>query len=344
MTQVSPTNSKTASLADIAELCGVTKATVSRVLNAKPGFSVRQELQEKIHKAANQLNYRPNGIARSLRSSKTPIVMVLGFHPHWMNSDGPTVYGQMVSTLTDCLAKTHTACFMDLATDDDRSPEWSSLVPDAAIVVPPLTELRYKKLTQDRIPFVLVNEVGPEDVSNVYTDDHQGTQKLVDHLHELGHRRIAYMNQTHFGPSFDYHSSLAKRMTGYVKAMDSYGLELIPGYDQPLDSKAFFNNAIVKHKATAVIAYKSSYLKNLHELAKHIGMSVPEDLSLCGFDRQPPNLLDEFEYTVMDIPMKQMGQHAARIIQEKLDNPNYHEQYLCHENIMIHQSTGPSPG
>jgi LacI family transcriptional regulator len=343
MTQTA-SNNKTASLADIAQVCGTTKATVSRVLNAKPGFSVRQELHDKIHETATQLNYRPNGIARSLRSSKTPIVMVLGFHPHWMNSNGPTVYGQMVSTLTDHLAKTGTACFMDLATDDDRSPEWSSLVPDAAIVVPPLTDLRYMKLTQDRIPFVLVNEVGPKDVSYVYTDDKAGSQMLVEHLYEMGHRRIAYMNQTHFGPSFEYHSSLANRMNGYVETLAAFGLEPIPGYDQPLDHVTFFNDVVLAHKATAVIAYKSSYLKDQHELAVHHGMSVPGDLSLCGFDRQPPNLMTDFEYTVIDIPMKEMGEHAARIIQEKLNNPNYHEQYKCHEKLMIHQSTGASPG
>ncbi|MFG0247280.1 MAG: LacI family DNA-binding transcriptional regulator [Phycisphaeraceae bacterium JB051] len=343
MTQTA-SNNKTTSLADIAQLCGTTKATVSRVLNAKPGFSVRQELSDKIHQAAAELNYRPNGIARSLRSNKTPIVMVLGFHPHWMTSDGPTVYGEMVSTLTARLAKGSTACFMDLATDDDRSPELSSLVPDAAIVVPPLTDLRYRKLTQDRIPFVLVNEVGPKDVSFVYTDDKMGSHMLVEHLYELGHRRIAYMNQTHFGPSFEYHSSLANRMNGYVDAMQAHGLEPIPGYDQPIHAEPFFEDVILAHRATAVISYKSSYLKVLHEIAQHKNMSVPGDLSLCGFDRQPPNLFNDFEFTIIDIPMKEMGEHAARIIQEKLNNPNYHEQYKCHEKLMIHQSTGPVPG
>ncbi len=343
MTQTASQN-KTASLADIAQLCGTTKATVSRVLNAKPGFSVRQELSDKIHQAAAQLNYRPNGIARSLRSNKTPIVMVLGFHPCWMTNDGPTVYGDMVSTLTGHLAKVNTACFMDLATDDDRSPEWSSLVPDAAIVIPPLTDLRYKKLTQDRIPFVLINEVGPRDVSYVFTDDKMGSHMLVEHLYALGHRRIAYMNQTHFGPSFEYHSSLANRMNGYVQAMHAHGLEPIPGFDQPIQPEPFFEDVIQAHRATAVISYKSAYLKALHEIAQQHGMTVPGDLSLCGFDRQPPNLFSDFEYTIIDIPMKEMGEHAARIIQEKLNNPNYHEQYKCHEKLMIHQSTGPVPG
>jgi LacI family transcriptional regulator len=329
-------------LADIAQACGVTKATVSRVLNAKPGFTVRQEVQDKIHDAANRLNYRPSGLARSLRSNKVPMVIVLGFHPHWMNRSGPTIYGDLIDSVRNELTKQNTACFLDLATDDDRSPEWASLVPDSAVVIPPLTDLRYDKLTRDRIPFVLVNEKGQEDVSCVYTDDHAGARLAVDHLVALGHKRIAYLNQSHLAHGYEYHSSLPDRMNGYVDAMHHHGLPTIPGYDQPLQHEDFFQQIVLPHRPTAIISYKTASLKFIHDLAQSHGMVVPRDLSLIGFDNIEPLLASDFAYTVIEVPMLEMGHHAARIIGMKLRNPNYHEQLLCEETLIIRQSTAPA--
>lgn len=341
MTQTQHTTSKTASLADIANVCGVTKATVSRVLNAKPGFTVRQELQEKIHKAAAQLNYRPNGMARSLRSNKTPIVMVLGFHASWMTSPEPPLYGRLLDTSTKALESMDAACMLDLATDDDLSPKWSSLIPDGALVIPPLTAPRIDKLTRDRIPFVLVNEKATGDVSCVYTDDHAGAGKAVEYLISLGHRRIAYMNQSHFESGLDYHSSLINRMQGYLDTMKLHGLEPIPGFDQAMDPEVYFQDVILRHHPTAVLIYKSSSLKCLRELCLANDIKIPEQMSLIGFDHISPKFTGEFEYTCIDVPMEKMGNEAARILGQKLSNPNYHEQKFLESKLLIRQSTCP---
>lgn len=336
MTKSTP---KATSLADIADACGVTKATVSRVLNAKPGFSVRQELHDKIHQAATSLNYRPNGIARSLRSSKTPIVIILGFHAHWAGS----LYGDMLVPISKALKKIGTACFVDLATDDDSSPQWSSLVPDGAIVIPPLTQLRYDKLTRDRIPFVLANEKGIQDVSSVHTNDYVGTKAAIDHLYDLGHRRIAFFNQSHLANGVEYHSSLSVRMNSYAEILDSYGLRPIPGYNQHIPASQYFKQVICQHKPTAVLCYKSSQMHEIHELCQSQGIIVPRDISLIGFDEVKPLNIAGLEYTYLNLPIEDVGSHAARIISKKLENPTYHEVKELDENLVIQQSTAKVP-
>lgn len=339
MPRTASQSTRVTSLADIAQACGVTKATVSRVLNDKPGFT--QELQDKIHKVAARLNYRPSGLARSLRRNKTPIVMVLGFHARWMTSPEPPIYGRLIHTCTNTLYAQNMACMLDMAVDDDLSPQWSSLTPDGALVIPPLNGPRLEKLTRDRIPFVLVNEKGPDDVSSVYTDDHVSMRIAMEHLIKLGHRRIAYMNQNHFDLGFQYHSSLMQRMASYTDIMQQHGLAPIPGYDQAMSLEVFFREVILEHRPTAVVCYKSSCLKTIHELCLEHGMRVPTDISLVGFDKITPKFEDEFEFTCVDIPMEELGVHAARILGQKLNNPNYHETQCLESKLLIRQSTAP---
>lgn len=344
MTQTTIHANKTASLADIAKACGVTKATVSRVLNAKPGFSVRQELQDKIHQAAAKLNYRPNGIARSLRSNSTPIVMVLGFHASWLTLTSQPIYGRMLNDFTREVEAMNAACMVDLTTDDDLSPKWASLVPDCALVIPPLNKPRIEKLMRDRIPFVLVNEKGPTEHSCVYMDDYQSACDAVQYLAQLGHKRIAYMNQNHLVHGLTYHTSLPHRMRGYYDTMHQLGLEPVPGFDQYMDQRDYFEQIILKHRPTAVLCYKAESMKYLRDFAHGHGMSVPKDLSLIGFDLITPKYATEFTFTCIDVPMEKMGVEAARMLGLKLNNPNHHEQIRLDAPIVIGQSTAPPTG
>lgn len=341
MTQTTSTTSRSASLADIALVCGVTKATVSRVLNAKPGFSVRQELQDKIHQAATKLNYRPSGIARSLRNHSTPIVMVLGYHASWMTHTSTPIYGWLLNAFTREVEAMNAACMVDLTTDDDLSPKWASLVPDCALVIPPLNKPRIEKLTRDRIPFVLVNEQGAKEHSCVFTDDYDNACKAVRYLAQLGHKRIAYRNQEHLVHGLTYHTSLPHRMLGYRDTMFELGLEPMYGYDQYMNHKRYFEQVIIEHRPTAVLSYKAESLKYLRECAILHGMRVPEDLSLIGFDLLIPKYEHDFTYTCIDIHMDQMGIEAARILGLKLNNPNHHEQIKLEAEIVIGQSTAP---
>ena len=233
---------------------------------------------------------------------------------------------------------------VDLTTDDDLSPKWASLVPDGALVIPPLNRPRTDKLFRDRIPFVVINEKGADDISCVYTDDHQSAHIAIKHLVDMGHTRIAYINQQHLAHGLEYHSSLPDRMNGYVDAMQQYGLEPMPGYDQYMDPRDYFEQIILKHRPTAVLCYKSETMKHLREFAVEAGMRVPEDLSLIGFDLLVPKYHTDFQFTCIDIPMEPMGCEAARILGQKLNNPNHHEQVKVESELIIGQSTAPPAG
>ena len=246
--------------------------------------------------------------------------------------------------LQDEIEAMNASCMVDLTTDDDLSPKWASLVPDGALVIPPLNRPRTDKLFRDRIPFVVINEKGADDISCVYTDDHQSAHIAIKHLVDMGHTRIAYINQQHLAHGLEYHSSLPDRMNGYVDAMQQYGLEPMPGYDQYMDPRDYFEQIILKHRPTAVLCYKSETMKHLREFAVEAGMRVPEDLSLIGFDLLVPKYHTDFQFTCIDIPMEPMGCEAARILGQKLNNPNHHEQVKVESELIIGQSTAPPAG
>ena len=243
-------------LSDVADKAGVSKSTVSRVLNNKlgNGFSVKEEVRLRVMRVAKSLNYRPNLIAQSLTRRQTRMISILG-GSHALSNLG-NIYQTVVNNVTGTLDNTPEG--FDVTVDMSQHKSENSELPawriDGAIILAKCTEATFEQLQQMAVPYVVVNGPNLPDGFSVVPNDVQGTKLAVKHLIELGHKRIAYAS-----PPIDRligHSSITDRHDVYVEEMTSAGLEPMLGQDIRLrSSEEFIREMVTKNGATAILAY-----------------------------------------------------------------------------------------
>src|ERR1039458_3861726 len=184
----------TGSLLEVARRCDVSQSTVSRVLNnSNHGrFSVSPEVRAKILGVAAALNYRPNMAARNLTVSKTHLVAVLGLSEFWSDKVGPIeeAVGSVAKTLD---ASGYEIC-IQIMSPRHGAFDLPPLRVDGILAVAPQNQADLERLEQSRIPYVSMDGVVGPRGAQVLPGDADGTQKALQHLFDLGHRRIAYFD------------------------------------------------------------------------------------------------------------------------------------------------------
>jgi LacI family transcriptional regulator len=312
-----------ANLGDVAAAAGVSKSTVSRVLNNKlgNGFAVSNEVRERILEIALQLRYRPNLMARGLTNQRTRMVSVLG-GAHAL-SDMGNIYQTVINNITNVLDNAPggfdvTVDMSQHAPGTNELPAWKI---DGAIILAKCTSQTIDEIKHSGAPYVVIN--GPVDSSgsSVSPDDIGGTELAVKHLIQLGHTRIAYASAPlkHLAG----HSSLKDRHDTYVKELKACGLTAIEGHDKPFTSAAdFLKTAVIKEKATAVIAYGHMSALNIMQAAHSLGIAIPRELSLTAFCDEYAASVMSPGLTFIDLGSKEMGAIAAEILLEKIENPD----------------------
>jgi len=302
-------------LKEVAARARVSKSTASRVLNNRlgDGFSVSLKLQRRVIRAARELNYRPNLIARSLTSTESRLISVFG------GAEALGKFGNIYQTALNSLAGSLGAApenFDIIVNMSVQKPEASELPfwsISGAVVLGRCSSVTMGQLEMAGIPYVVID--GPCGASgcSVVPDDVDGMRQAVRYLIELGHERIAYA-----GPLPGYlagHSSLEDRRRTYLSELASRGLSAIDGHEEMLESAAgVLESAVLEQGATAIVAYGQMEGLNLMQAAQGLGISVPEQLSLICFG-------DEYAFNVMspgltfvDLRSEQLGRLAAKLL------------------------------
>lgn len=343
-----PVKRSAPNLNDVAEKAGVSKSTVSRVLNNRlgNGFSVKEEVRLRILEIARRMNYRPNLIAKSLTMHSTHMIHIFGGN-HAL-SDLGNIYQTVVNRITqvmDALAEGYdvTVDMSRHAPEESEMPAWKI---DGAVILAQCSPLTMEEIIQLGIPYVIINGACPDEGCSVVPDDIGGTRSAVRHLVELGHTRIAYSGPL---PSYlaglgvrpdrrngdDYknaglevdalksHSSLRDRFATYLSEMQDNGLEPIVSSRDTLDSAEDYLKKIVFEKgATAVLAYGHMGALNLMQAAHTLDIAVPEQLSLLCFCDEYANQVMSPGLTFMDLDSAHMGKIAAELLLDQIQNPS----------------------
>jgi len=334
-------------LDDVATEAGVSKSTVSRVLNNKigNGFSVTEDVRQRVLDVAKALNYRPNLIAQSLTKQQIRMISILG-GAHAL-SDLGNIYQTVVNSATRVLDSVPGG--FDVTVDMSRhEPDGSELpawMVDGVIVLAKCTTVTMDELEKADIPYVIVNGPSGPSGSSVVPDDVGGTRQAIRHLVKLGHRSIAYA-----GPRAGHlpgHSSLADRHDTYLSEMSENGLKIVPGHDKPYKSATeFIQSAVVKGRATAVVAYGHMEGLNIMQAAHTLGIAVPEQLSLICFCDEYANSVMSPGLTFVDLGSKAMGQTAAELLLKRIEQPQVSksECIKLDLNLVLRESTAPPVG
>lgn len=304
-------------IAQVAEQAGVSAMTVSNVLNGKPGAS--EETRRRVQEVAERLGYQPNFSAHNLKAGRSGLIGVLTL-------DLTTQYGlEIVRGIADELASAErelliNATYQDAAREMDRIEFLSRGLVDGVLMVAPVLESETVELLRRKNFPCVVIDPREQDVAlpRVIVDNYEGMRRGTEHLLSLGHTRIGYIR----GESDMDSSSI--RFQGFKDAMTLAGIEVDPQLvvDCDFTYAHGFETAsalIAKHRPTAIAAGADLIAFGAVDAARALGLTVPDEFSVLGFDDLPQASQSFPGLTTVRQPLHDMGQTAARALLSMLD-------------------------
>ncbi|WP_344792886.1 LacI family DNA-binding transcriptional regulator [Gryllotalpicola daejeonensis] len=327
-------------ITDVARAAGVSVATVSKVVNAR--YGVAPSTVEKVMAVVNELGYETSLIASSLRRSRTNVigVLVTEFEPYsaeLLKGIGAAAHGTGYELLA------HSG-WVDQAPPigwERRSlSRLAGTLIDGAILVTPTA------VTADTpIPVVAIDpHTGRGGPSTVDADNVGGARAAVEHLISLGHRRIA-----HLRGRVDLESSY-RREEGYRRCLEKAGIPFDPSlvldgdYRREVGRTSAIDLLDRTERPTAIFAANDLSALGALDAARELGIDVPRELSIVGFDDIPESTATAPRLTTIAQPLRQMGATALRMLVEQL---NGQESGTRHEHLrselVIRESTAPPP-
>ncbi|VXB06387.1 LacI family transcriptional regulator [Pseudoclavibacter sp. 8L] len=273
---------RAASVFDVARAAGVSHQTVSRVLNDHS--SVRPSTRQKVLDAMGELNYRPNLAARALSSKRSRTLGVLS------TASGEYGPSSSIIAITEAArARGYTTIVeqtdgFDVASIEEALGNLASLNVEGIVAVAPQTPLLEALSSMNSgIPFVTLQAWATEGGADLAQDQLQGARVATAHLLDLGHIDVVHLA----GPS-DWIDATS-RLRGFRLEMESRGL--VPRH---IDARDWSPGAgylaaaqIFESKATAVFCANDQTALGVLHAAHDAGVSVPDDLSVVGFDDIP---------------------------------------------------------
>ena len=272
---------------DVAALAGVSKRTVTRVINRSS--KVKDATRAKVEKIIEELNYAPNRQARGLAASRSFLIGLV--------YDVPTLFiNEAQKGILDLVEEegyelvVHACHIRGEKLIENISRFVSRAHLDGVIVLPPVSDAEGlgQKLDETGCRYVLVaSEANDQAWRLVVTDYLSAIEDMTRHLIEFGHRDIGFIA----GP--DTHLSSRKRYDAFVQALASHGLELPPGMiaqgEFNFDSGVKAARQLLSRvpRPTAIFAANDEMAFGVMNVAHELGLRVPEDLSVVGFDGTP---------------------------------------------------------
>ena len=175
-------------------------------------------------------------------------------------------------------------------------------------------------LEREGIPFVVLgNPVTRPGVPFVAPDNRAGAIAVVEHLIELGHKRIAYISRS------DVPENSAQRFEGYRQALAEAGLPFDEGLVTDVPYAPYAGMGAMRHllelpqPPTAVFAYNDHVAIDGSQMAVQLGLRIPEDVAIAGFDNIPSALIARPALTTVDQPQMQMGMRALELLLALID-------------------------
>ena len=304
---------------DVADLAGVSRTTVSFVLNNVHRFSIRPETVEKVRSAAQQLGYYPNASAKALASNQTKnIGLILTRSPEYIASDA--FLPQILSGTLDVVKQHSLSLLVEWVEPGQQLETYLELTRahhiDGMILMTPRTDdTGIKALEEADIPVVVMGYIPDSTLHSVDVDNLGAAKGAVEHLINLGHRQIACITNA----ALPY-TSAVQRLNGYRLALETAGIaydselvregdfETVSGYKQMktlLDSGKKFSAIFVASDAVALGAYNA---------IREAGLTIPDDISIIGFDDLPLSTFISPALTTVRMPAREIAQDSCYLL------------------------------
>jgi len=333
---------KIATLNEVAARAGVSVITASRALRGT--IHVAKATREKVLAAASELNYTPDVVAQTMRGSQSRLlgVFLLGFR-------SMVFHELLVSIEEQAHRRGYELVVVNVAIYDDgrtTSVEMMLKLCDGIIwLLPSGTHSLMRKLEAGQMPAVLVNFCArPVALPVVSGANYSGAYDLVNHLIGLGHRRIAFVEGAlHTGQS-------RERQRGYEQALRDAGLPVDADYIVPGDflfgggREGARTLLALPNRPTAIFCANDEMALGAFKAAEELGLKVPADVSIAGFDDIPAASTVTPPLTTIRQPLDEIG---ARAVDEVLayigDRGRSPSRIELPTRLVVRDSTGKAP-
>jgi DNA-binding LacI/PurR family transcriptional regulator len=326
----------------VADHVGLAPGTVSAVLNNAPSArSIPEHTRQRIHVAAKELKYRPNFLARSLRKKRTYTVGLI------LEEIGDA-YGSMVISGVEAYLRQHNYFFLTVVHRHnlDMLRDYTQLLLERGVegFVTVDTSLQEPPL----LPTVCVaGHRALEGVTNIVLDQERGARVALEHLHRLGHRKIAFMK----GQTFS--SDSEDRWQAVCRVAQDLGLTMDPDLivhlevDDPSPQLGYpYAKQLLARKKpfTALFAYNDISAIGAIRAMQEEGLRVPQDVSVMGFDDIQWAAFNTPSLTTVRQPLGKMGEIAAETVISMIEQTREHPAEIAIEpTLVVRESTGSAP-
>jgi DNA-binding LacI/PurR family transcriptional regulator len=331
-------------MADIATRAGVSPATVSYVLNSKPGARVGDDTRRRIMEVAAELHYRPNAIARAMAVGLTHTVGV--YQPHTSFSPLSGMWNTAVTRgIGEALHSRHFHLLLYGYREEEEPPPAAFIdgrVDGLIILAPHVEDCLPLRLAEAGLPVAVVGGrlIDSDHAVCVDVDNVAGGRLATEHLAGLGHRRIAHIAGPQGVPN------AIDRQAGYEQVMQAHGLKSCViaggfsearGYQAALEALKRDNRPTALFVANDIAALGA--LKACHELS----LRVPQDVSIVGYDDTPVCELATPPLTSVRQPAQEMGRVAAESLLELIGGRTVGDNSKNLEPHLVVRSSSSQP-
>jgi DNA-binding LacI/PurR family transcriptional regulator len=328
---------KPVTILDVARHANVSKSLVSLVMRGAPNVS--EERRRAVLKAASDLGYRPNTLARGMRGRTYTIgVLLSDLHNPF--------FAEVVDGIEEALASSGFRAVLgtgsrDAGREEEAAESMLDLRTEGLILLSPVIPEEKISALSRRVPTVLVGRHPRGGTLDTITgDDLAGAKMAVEHLAGLGHERIAHVSG---GPG----AGAGQRRRGYEEAMRSLGLG---GHVQVAEGSFTDEGGYRGAKRlledglppTAIFAANDFAAVGVLTALEEVGLSVPEDVSLAGYDNTHLASLRHISLTSVDQPRREMGRLSAGALLNRLaDHSARPELRLLAPKLVPRSTTAP---
>jgi LacI family transcriptional regulator len=325
---------------DVARTAGVSVGTVSHVLSGSR--TVRPATRARVEAAIAALHYRPSTIARALNRRRTQTIgMVV---PDVANPFFADLIREVEQAMADL---DHAVVFGNSANDPERERRYlesflSRRVDAAIVAVTAGSDLDLLRHVAAEVPTVLVDRPVPVPADTVVGDNRGGLGLAVEHLVSLGHRRVGYLDGD---PAL---GTARERRAGLEEALARHGLEPAAASDGAFTLASGHEQALALLRAagrpSAVCAGNDLLAMGLLKAAGELGVAVPEDMAVVGYDDIVYAAFTSPPLTTVRQPGRAMGEATARLLEARLRGETGPPRAVTIEpELVVRASTAPPP-
>ena len=324
-------------ISDVAEMLGVSKSTVSRVINGNAG--VGPELRKKVMDFVEEIGYQPNTIAQSLSKGHMNIVALI------LGDIRNPFYAELTFKIQQIIRDSgYMVMTLNSEYDIERELEFLKITEQfnfaGLILITAQEEKIEEKLNRMDIPKVLVNRILPTYAGDsVLIDNFQAGYLAVMHLIELGHKHIGFIK----GPGVS--SASSQRFAGYRQAIANYGLPFDEKFVFESDLKMETGRLISKKivglniRPSAMVVVNDMTAIGLMDGCRAAGIVIPQELSIVSFDNIPFASMYGIELTTISQHVDKMGEKAAGLMLKQLKDKNAKPERIIIEPTLIVRGT-----